>query len=131
MCSQVEQLKKEQLSRRSHSSANPIKTVISSNNNCSGNNHHLSHNNPGREGHSKKDSAKNRLSRLTNHFVEEMITADAEGDNQQDSNSDSEWEVLALNISPDLGERVMLSGERSLIEEAFPATGQVCKSRIH
>lgn len=33
------------------------------------------------------------------------------------------WEVLALNISPDLGERIMLSGERVLIEEAFPETG--------
>ncbi|ODN04191.1 BTB/POZ domain-containing protein KCTD15 [Orchesella cincta] len=33
------------------------------------------------------------------------------------------WEVLALNISPDLGERIMLSGERALIEEAFPETG--------
>jgi len=30
------------------------------------------------------------------------------------------WECLAVYISPDLGERIMLSGERSLIEEAFP-----------
>lgn len=33
------------------------------------------------------------------------------------------WEVLALNINPDLGERIMLSGERALIEESFPETG--------
>ena len=30
------------------------------------------------------------------------------------------WECLALYISPDLGERIMLSGERSLVEEVFP-----------
>jgi len=32
-------------------------------------------------------------------------------------------ECLILNISPDLGERIMLSGERVLIEEVFPETG--------
>jgi len=30
------------------------------------------------------------------------------------------WECLAVYISPDLGERIMLSGERNLIEEVFP-----------
>lgn len=30
------------------------------------------------------------------------------------------WECLALYISPDLGERIMLSGERALVEEVFP-----------
>ena len=30
------------------------------------------------------------------------------------------YHVVALHISPDLGERVMLSGERKLIEEVFP-----------
>lgn len=30
------------------------------------------------------------------------------------------WECLALYVSPDLGERIMLSGDRSLVEECFP-----------
>ena len=30
------------------------------------------------------------------------------------------WECLALYVSPDLGERIMLSGDRGLIEECFP-----------
>lgn len=30
------------------------------------------------------------------------------------------FQVIALNISPELGERIMISGERSLIEEIFP-----------
>ncbi|XP_042884610.1 BTB/POZ domain-containing protein kctd15-like isoform X3 [Penaeus japonicus] len=34
------------------------------------------------------------------------------------------YEVIALNISPDLGERVMLSGERCVIEELFPEVAQ-------
>ena len=30
------------------------------------------------------------------------------------------FQVIALNISPELGERIMISGERSLVEEIFP-----------
>jgi hypothetical protein len=30
------------------------------------------------------------------------------------------WECLALYVSPDLGERIMLSGDRNLVEECFP-----------
>ncbi|CAG0880161.1 unnamed protein product [Cyprideis torosa] len=33
-------------------------------------------------------------------------------------------DCLALNICPDLGERVMLSGERSIIDEAFPEVSE-------
>ncbi|OXA61371.1 BTB/POZ domain-containing protein kctd15 [Folsomia candida] len=122
LCSQLEQLKKEQSSLDGSPSNTTIKSV-SSNNNCSSNNH----NSPVRDEHGgTKGSGKlSRLGRLTNHFVEEMITADDSEDNQQQEGNSGglEWEVLALNISPDLGERVMLSGERSLIEESFPATG--------
>lgn len=32
--------------------------------------------------------------------------------------------MIALNICPDLGERVMLSGERCVIEELFPEVAQ-------
>ena len=34
------------------------------------------------------------------------------------------FECLSLNVSPDLGERVMVSGERALIEEVFPEISQ-------
>lgn len=37
---------------------------------------------------------------------------------------ESGYDVIALNIAPDLGERVMLSGERSDIEEVFPEISQ-------
>lgn len=40
-----------------------------------------------------------------------------------DPSGDIGYDVLALNISPDLGERIMLSGDRSLIEQAFPEIG--------
>lgn len=124
MCSQLEQLKKEQ-SHHSIPSSNSIKSVTSNNSN--------NHSVPTiRDGNSRKGSPKGSSSssrhvvgRLTNHFVEEMITPEDElEDNQQDTGSDGlEWEVISISISPDLGERVMLSGERKLIEEAFPATG--------
>lgn len=34
------------------------------------------------------------------------------------------YECVALHISPDLGERIMLSGDRSLLDEVFPETHQ-------
>ncbi|XP_023140732.1 BTB/POZ domain-containing protein kctd15-like isoform X1 [Amphiprion ocellaris] len=38
-------------------------------------------------------------------------------------------EVLVVRVSPDLGERIALSGEKVLIEEVFPETGDVmCNS---
>lgn len=35
-----------------------------------------------------------------------------------------DFECLALNISPDLGERIVISGERALVEEVFPEISQ-------
>lgn len=117
MCNQLEQLKKEQLnltcspgSESPSPCSNVIKTVDRSNNNCSSNNHHRPHN-LHREGNSKKGNSKGRLGRMTNHFVEEMISSDLSNDEQVDIQRDSnslgpcngDWEVLALNISPDLG----------------------------
>ncbi|XP_069700949.1 BTB/POZ domain-containing protein Tiwaz isoform X2 [Periplaneta americana] len=34
------------------------------------------------------------------------------------------YECVALHVSPDLGERIMLSGERALLDEVFPETNQ-------
>lgn len=34
------------------------------------------------------------------------------------------YECVALHISPDLGERILLSGERALLDEVFPETNQ-------
>lgn len=34
------------------------------------------------------------------------------------------YECVALHVSPDLGERIMLSGDRSLLDEVFPETNQ-------
>lgn len=38
-------------------------------------------------------------------------------------NSDN-FEVVALQISPDLGERILMSSERSVLDEIFPETNQ-------
>lgn len=38
-------------------------------------------------------------------------------------NSES-FEVVALQISPDLGERILMSSERSVLDEIFPETNQ-------
>lgn len=34
------------------------------------------------------------------------------------------FEIVALHISPDLGERIMISADRSLLDEIFPETSQ-------
>ncbi|GAB6025704.1 hypothetical protein CHUAL_011687 [Chamberlinius hualienensis] len=41
-----------------------------------------------------------------------------------DGSPDLVYQCLALNISPDLCERIMLSGERALVEESFPEISQ-------
>lgn len=51
-------------------------------------------------------------------------------DNQNECSSSpgydsaGEYQCLALNVSPDLGERIVISGERALVEEIFPEIGQ-------
>lgn len=40
------------------------------------------------------------------------------------NHSQDMYECVALHISPDLGERIMLSGDRSLLDEVFPETNQ-------
>ncbi|XP_011191668.1 BTB/POZ domain-containing protein Tiwaz isoform X1 [Zeugodacus cucurbitae] len=40
------------------------------------------------------------------------------------SSPEYNYEVVALHISPDLGERIMLSAERSLLDEVFPEANQ-------
>lgn len=41
-----------------------------------------------------------------------------------DERGPGEYQCLALNVSPDLGERIVISGERALVEEVFPEIGQ-------
>lgn len=45
------------------------------------------------------------------------------GVRDSDKRNDS-YECVALHVSPDLGERVMLSGGRALLDEVFPETTQ-------
>lgn len=41
---------------------------------------------------------------------------------QQETNQNHE--CISLHVSPDLGERIMLSGDRALLSELFPETNQ-------
>ncbi|KAJ1523496.1 hypothetical protein ONE63_001348 [Megalurothrips usitatus] len=40
------------------------------------------------------------------------------------ANGQEAYECVALHVSPDLGERLMLSGDRALLDEVFPETNQ-------
>lgn len=48
------------------------------------------------------------------------LIAEDSGSSGEDCNNRLGWECLALYVSPDLGERIMLSGDRNLVEEIFP-----------
>uniref|UniRef100_A0AAR5PPA0 BTB domain-containing protein n=1 Tax=Dendroctonus ponderosae TaxID=77166 RepID=A0AAR5PPA0_DENPD len=61
----------------------------------------------------KKDRVKNGLYR-----------SQAERNSRLPSNGQEVYECVALHVSPDLGERIMLSGDRSLLDEVFPETNQ-------
>ncbi|XP_076262974.1 BTB/POZ domain-containing protein twz isoform X2 [Rhynchophorus ferrugineus] len=44
--------------------------------------------------------------------------------NVRSSSGDDVYECVALHVSPDLGERIMLSGNRNLLDDIFPETNQ-------
>ncbi|XP_018579446.1 BTB/POZ domain-containing protein kctd15 isoform X2 [Anoplophora glabripennis] len=55
------------------------------------------------------------------------LTGDSSGHTQRNSfrqGGQETYECVALHVSPDLGERIMLSGDRSLLDEVFPETNQ-------
>ena len=45
-------------------------------------------------------------------------------------NSES-WEVVAVNISPEMGERIMISGSRETLEELFPEIAHTLQDARH
>ena len=42
-----------------------------------------------------------------------------------------DWEVVALNVSPEMGERIMISGVRDTIEEVFPEISDTLQDTRH
>lgn len=44
------------------------------------------------------------------------------------SNNEYNYEVVALHISPDLGESIMISAELALLEEIFPEANQASRN---
>lgn len=50
--------------------------------------------------------------------------SDCGGNSNSEDGSPGEFQCLALNVSPDLGERIVISGERALVEEVFPEISQ-------
>lgn len=64
-------------------------------------------------------SSVNVLSRLNFNRPIDHQSSDSTSCLNQDT-----FECIALHISPDLGERILLSGDRMLLEEAFPETNQ-------
>lgn len=80
----------------------------------------------------KRDRMKNGTVSPSGNFSIKSMTAGNCGrphqtipslDNSKASNQ-STYECVALHVSPDLGERIMLSGDRALLDEVFPETNQ-------
>ncbi|XP_076325179.1 BTB/POZ domain-containing protein kctd15-like isoform X1 [Tachypleus tridentatus] len=71
-----------------------------------------------KERHRKKQSSNCHSNSNDNHYDDRRTT------NYDDKNNDIGFECLALNVSPDLGERITISGERSVVEEVFPEISQ-------
>ena len=42
-----------------------------------------------------------------------------------------DWEVVALNVSPEMGERILISGVRETIEEVFPEISSTLQDTRH
>ncbi|XP_074028081.1 BTB/POZ domain-containing protein Tiwaz isoform X2 [Leptinotarsa decemlineata] len=73
----------------------------------------------------KKDRIKNGIVSQTNI---KSLTGGSSSQFQRNSENSrlgqEIYECVALHVSPDLGERIMLSGSRSLLDEVFPETNQ-------
>ena len=41
------------------------------------------------------------------------------------------WEVVAVNSSPEMGERIMISGARAVLEELFPEIASTLQDARH
>ncbi|KAL1456037.1 hypothetical protein WDU94_000791 [Cyamophila willieti] len=52
-------------------------------------------------------------------------TEECSNSHRGDSKLSHQYECIALHIMPDLGERIMLSGDRCVLDELFPETNQV------
>ncbi|KAF4531508.1 hypothetical protein B566_EDAN004104 [Ephemera danica] len=99
MCRQLEELKKERQVSLNNSTSTPHSAQNSN----------------------RRSSGGNGSTGLTSHH-HPRIPASASSDDGNDGPAN--YECVALHISPDLGERIMLSGERALIDESFPETSQ-------
>lgn len=80
-------------------------------------NQHVTSNNPrhlNNNNHNNNHSSNNSLKRA--HHQQGQIPPT--------SSNIEVYEVVALHISPDLGERIMLSSDRTLVDELFPETTQ-------
>ena len=71
-------------------------------------------------------STKNKISNKYSFNNGRNCLHNCSPDSPSSGNHENEtgFQCLALNISPELGERVCISGERSLIEEVFPEISQ-------
>lgn len=76
----------------------------------------------------KKDRIRNGTFSSVNGGMTSLMKSMSPCKSQNLTNSDNtrtdSYECVALHISPDLGERILLSGERSLLDEVFPETNQ-------
>lgn len=109
MCRQLEQMKKERLRKEKEStstvvavpSAQPLQI---------------------QQNHSGNNSKALRVAANSNDSPRSGEGGRPGG--QQQHHGAEGFECVALHISPDLGERIMLSGDRSLLDEVFPETNQ-------
>ncbi|KAK6627591.1 hypothetical protein RUM44_010069 [Polyplax serrata] len=99
MCRQLEQLKKERLKKEKDTKETALtcQPFSAQSNHCVGNSKAL---------------------KLSNNDSPRSADGTRSVSHQQHG-SDS-FECVALHISPDLGERIMLSGDRALLDEVFP-----------
>ncbi|UYV77729.1 KCTD15 [Cordylochernes scorpioides] len=73
----------------------------------------------GKINNSHYNSSSQPNTRHSNHHMQDgRVSPDCRNDG-------GEYQCLALNISPDLGERLVLSGERALVEDVFP---EICQA---
>lgn len=108
MCRQLEQLKKDRLKKEKEATSTTVVVPTSQPLQIT-QNHNV--------GNSK-------ALRVTSNSNDSPRSNDGTRPTSHPPHNSEGFECVALHISPDLGERIMLSGDRSLLDEVFPETNQ-------
>jgi len=76
----------------------------------------------------QKSHHQSSINGVSNHISRENHSTNC---NNADKKYPGNWDVIALHVSPEMGERIMISGSRDTLEELFPELSHTLQDTRH